>query len=328
MTRAIILHLGNADPVMKQLIAAAGSYAREPQEERSPFETLARAIAHQQLNGKAAQSILNRFISTCGKGVFPDRPPLLALKDAQLRASGFSFSKIAALRDLAAKTLSGVVPTLEELHTLSDAVIIERLTQVRGVGRWTVQMMLMSHLRRPDVLPVDDFGVRHGFPTGLRVQEDAASEGARDVWRALGATAQRSGLVPVARGGSVSFGSAAVAGRGLEAAASAAQGQGQTASGRRTRCRANSNASQLPQLDQYDRVLQTRGIVAPQHRDLAHQRRRNERELFLRREEHGLNVAREVAVHVRQLKFDSKSRHGAQATDDHRQSYLRRANST
>ena len=163
MSRAIIAHLGKADPVMKQLIAAAGPYALAAQEQHSPFEALARAIAHQQLNGKAAQSILNRFISSCGQGVFPEPQGLLALEDAALRASGFSFAKIRALRDLAAKTLSGVVPAREHLHPLSDLQIIERLTAVRGIGCWTVQMLLMFQLRRPDVLPVDDFGVREGF---------------------------------------------------------------------------------------------------------------------------------------------------------------------
>ncbi|HTB66674.1 MAG TPA: hypothetical protein VK727_10610 [Steroidobacteraceae bacterium] len=163
MTQAIIRHLGNVDPVMKQLIAAAGAFAIETREEHSPFETLARAIAHQQLNGKAAQSILNRFISTCGQGVFPEPEAVLALEDAALRACGFSFSKIAALRDLATKTLSGIVPLREHLHTLSDLEIIERLTAVRGIGRWTVEMLLMFQMCRPDVLPVDDFGVRHGF---------------------------------------------------------------------------------------------------------------------------------------------------------------------
>ncbi len=163
MTEAIIAHLGQADPVMQRLIAAAGPFTIETREQHSSFETLARAIAHQQLNGKAAQAILNRFISTCGQGTFPQPEALLALEDAALRASGFSFSKIAALRDLAAKTVTGVVPPREHLHTLSDAEIIERLTAVRGIGRWTVQMLLMFQLRRPDVLPVDDFGVRHGF---------------------------------------------------------------------------------------------------------------------------------------------------------------------
>ncbi len=158
----IIGHLGT-DPVMKRLIAAAGPFTMESREEHSPYEALARAIAHQQLNGKAAQSILNRFVSTCGQGTFPRPEQLLALQDAALRASGFSFSKIAALRDLAAKTVSGVVPVRDALHGLSDLEIIERLTAVRGIGRWTVEMVLMFQLRRPDVLPVDDFGVRQGF---------------------------------------------------------------------------------------------------------------------------------------------------------------------
>ena len=163
MTYAIISHLGDADPVMKQLIARAGPFAMAAREEHSPFEALARAIAHQQLNGKAAQSILNRFVTTCGQGSFPAPEALLALEDTALRSSGFSFSKIAALRDLAAKTLSGIVPHHDALHGLSDAEIIERLTAVRGIGRWTVEMLLMFQLRRPDVLPVDDFGVRYGF---------------------------------------------------------------------------------------------------------------------------------------------------------------------
>ena len=163
MSEAIIAYLSAADPVMKRLIAAAGPFALEALEEHSPFEVLARSIAHQQLNGKAAQSILNRFISTCGQGVFPRPEALLGLQDAAIRAAGFSFSKIAALRDLATKTISGVVPEREALHALSDLEIIERLTEVRGIGRWSVEMLLMFQLRRPDVLPVDDFGVRYGF---------------------------------------------------------------------------------------------------------------------------------------------------------------------
>jgi DNA-3-methyladenine glycosylase II len=170
VSELIIAHLGTVDPVMKRLIAAAGPLAIQTREEHSSFETLARAIAHQQLNGKAAQSILNRFVATCGQGVFPAPEALLTLEDAALRASGFSFSKIAALRDLAAKTISGTVPMREHLHTLNDLEIIERLTAVRGIGRWTVEMLLMFQLRRPDVLPVDDFGVRQGFALayGLR----------------------------------------------------------------------------------------------------------------------------------------------------------------
>ena len=131
-------------------------------ERQSPYEALARAIAHQQLNGKAAQSILTRLMGQFGER-FPTPAELLTVEAPQLRAAGFSFAKIAALKDLAAKTLEGVVPAATDLEPLSDLAIIERLTAVRGIGRWTVEMMLIFQLGRPDVLPVDDFGVRNGF---------------------------------------------------------------------------------------------------------------------------------------------------------------------
>ena len=159
-----------ADPVMAGLIAAAGRYRLEPLPDRAPFESLARAIAHQQLHRAAAESILARFIVACGHGVFPTPRQVLAAGDAQLRATGFSYAKITALKDLAAKTLSGVVPTRAELDALSDLQIIERLTEVRGIGRWTVEMLLMFQLQRPDVLPVDDFGVRNGFRLAYRLR--------------------------------------------------------------------------------------------------------------------------------------------------------------
>ncbi|HTY49370.1 MAG TPA: hypothetical protein VMB48_06740 [Steroidobacteraceae bacterium] len=151
------------DPVMDALMAAAGGYGFTPRAGASTFHTLARAIAHQQLNGKAAQSILDRFVERCGAGTFPDAARVLALPQGKLRAAGFSRSKIAALKDLAAKAISGVVPERNELQLLADEAIIERLTQVRGIGRWTVEMLLIFDLGRPDVLPVDDFGVRNGF---------------------------------------------------------------------------------------------------------------------------------------------------------------------
>ena len=151
------------DPVMDALMAAAGGYGLTPRAGASTFHTLARAIAHQQLNGKAAESILNRFVERCGAGVFPDAERVLVLPEQELRASGFSFSKIAALKDLAAKSASGLVPERELLHALDDEAIVSRLTQVRGIGRWTVEMLLIFDLGRPDVLPVDDFGVRNGF---------------------------------------------------------------------------------------------------------------------------------------------------------------------
>jgi DNA-3-methyladenine glycosylase II len=159
-----------ADPIMAGLIAAAGRYRPEPMPDHPPFQTLVRAIAHQQLHGIAAERILSRFVDACGNAAFPLPQQVLDATDALLRVTGFSYAKIAALKDLAAKTLGGIVPARAELDTLSDLQIIERLTEVRGIGRWTVEMMLMFQLQRPDVLPVDDFGVRNGFRLAYRLR--------------------------------------------------------------------------------------------------------------------------------------------------------------
>jgi len=159
-----------SDPVMAALIASAGRYRPQPVPDHPPFQALVRAIAHQQLHAAAAQRILARFIERCGEGEFPQPRQVLAAADAQLRGAGFSFAKIAALKDLAARTLAGMVPSRAELDTLADGEIIERLTAVRGIGRWTVEMMLMFQLQRPDVLPVDDFGVRNGFRLAYRLR--------------------------------------------------------------------------------------------------------------------------------------------------------------
>ena len=152
-----------ADPVMAALIQAAGPCRLQSRAQHEPFEALARAIAHQQLHGAAAESILARFVALFDSPDFPSPQQLLALPDRQVRAVGFSAAKTAALKDLATKTLEGVVPPRAELASLSDLEIIERISRVRGIGRWTVEMMLMFQLKRRDVLPVDDFGVRNGF---------------------------------------------------------------------------------------------------------------------------------------------------------------------
>lgn len=151
------------DPVMAALIAAAGPCRLHGRERHAPFESLARAIAHQQLHAVAADRILARFIALFEPPGFPSPQHVLGARDEHLRGVGFSFAKVAALKDLAAKTLDGTVPAAGELESLSDREIIERLCAVRGIGRWTVEMMLMFQLKRPDVLPVDDFGVRNGF---------------------------------------------------------------------------------------------------------------------------------------------------------------------
>ena len=163
MKRHILTHLSRADAVLGGLIRAVGPCRLSTQADGHPFQILARAIAHQQLNGTAANTILKRLVDSCGAGLFPTPEQVLAASAASLRAAGFSFAKVAALRDLAEKAIAGVVPDAATLRELGDEEIIARLTQVRGIGRWTVEMLLVFHLGRPDVLPVDDFGVRSGF---------------------------------------------------------------------------------------------------------------------------------------------------------------------
>jgi DNA-3-methyladenine glycosylase II len=152
-----------ADPVMAALIEVSGPCKIRRREQHLPFEALARAIAHQQLHGAAASTILGRLVALFAPLSFPSPQQILDAPDEKLRAVGFSFAKIAALKDLARKTIDGVVPPASELALLGDSEIIERLSSVRGIGRWTVEMMLMFQLERRDVLPVDDFGVRNGF---------------------------------------------------------------------------------------------------------------------------------------------------------------------
>jgi DNA-3-methyladenine glycosylase II len=163
MSEHILTHLSKVDPVLAGLIGAVGAYRLAPALDCEPFQALAQAIAHQQLNGTAANTILKRFVASCGQGAFPTPQIVLATPDETLRAAGFSFSKIASLKDLAAKTIEGIVPDRRTLLSLEDVEIVARLTAVRGIGRWTVEMLLMFQLGRPDVLPVDDFGVRNGF---------------------------------------------------------------------------------------------------------------------------------------------------------------------
>ena len=129
----------------------------------SPYEALLSAIAHQQLHGKAAATILRRLRALYPGERYPTPAELLATPDAALRGAGLSRAKLLAMKDVAARTLDGTVPDRRRLARLADAAIIERLVAVRGVGRWTAEMLLMFTLGRPDVLPVGDFGIRHGF---------------------------------------------------------------------------------------------------------------------------------------------------------------------
>jgi DNA-3-methyladenine glycosylase II len=148
---------------MRRLIGEIGPCSLRLKGHRSPFESLARAIAYQQLHDKAAESILKRFIALFPGRRFPRPEDLLAMKMSSIRNAGFSRPKIMALRDLAQKTLDGTIPTNRMMKQFDDEAIIHRLVAVRGIGRWTAEMLLIFQLGRLDVLPVDDFGVRNGF---------------------------------------------------------------------------------------------------------------------------------------------------------------------
>jgi len=162
MSKEAVNHL-SADPRFAALIRRVGRPRLNVDRKRGPYEALMRAIAHQQLHGRAAEAILRRFQALYPEEPFPCPESVLATAEETLRGCGFSGAKIAALRDICTKSLDGTVPTRRASLRLSDAELIARLTGIRGVGRWTVEMLLIFTLGRPDVLPVDDFGVREGY---------------------------------------------------------------------------------------------------------------------------------------------------------------------
>lgn len=155
--------LAEADPLLGRVIEQAGPCALAPRPMEGPFEALMRSIVYQQLSGKAAATIYGRVCALFDGEGAPAPAAVLAASEETLRGAGLSRAKTAAVRDLADKTLSGVVPPLDTLREMDDDAIVERLTRVRGVGRWTVEMLLIFWMFRPDVLPVADLGVRRGF---------------------------------------------------------------------------------------------------------------------------------------------------------------------
>jgi len=156
-------HLTAADPRLGALILRAGAFTMRPEPTQSLFGALIEAIVYQQLSGKAAETILGRVVALYRPRRFPRPVDILDTPVARLRAAGLSAAKAAAVKDLAARTLDGTVPTMARVRRMSDDEIIERLTAVRGIGRWRVEMLLLFRLGRPDVLPLGDLGVRKGF---------------------------------------------------------------------------------------------------------------------------------------------------------------------
>lgn len=156
-------HLAGTDPRFAALIAQSLRYNIKPPALTRPFDALAESIAYQQLSGKAAATIWSRVRALYPRRKYLDPKLVLETLDKRFRAAGLSRSKIAALKDLAAKTLDGTVPSARALARMTDEEIIARLTTVRGIGRWTVEMLLLFDLARPDIWPVHDYGVRKGF---------------------------------------------------------------------------------------------------------------------------------------------------------------------
>jgi len=178
-----VQHLRASDPVIARVIDEIGPFCMQIRPAPSVFAALARAIVYQQLNGKAAAAIFARMSALFPRGL-PTAARLLRTSDEKLRGAGLSRSKVLSLRDLAQKAEDGVIPTLAEIQNMADEVVVERLSEVRGIGRWTAEMLLMFRLGRPDVLPVDDFGVRKGFAIAFDKSElpspkELAAYGAR-----------------------------------------------------------------------------------------------------------------------------------------------------
>jgi methylated-DNA-[protein]-cysteine S-methyltransferase len=190
--RAALRELAAADPDLARLIAEVGPFGMKLKETGSVFGALAEAIVYQQLTGKAAATIYGRVCALFPKSKHGFAPKhILGASDEALRGAGLSRAKVAALRDLAERTESGELPTLAGVRRMDDAAIVEALTKVRGIGRWTVEMLLIFRLGRTDILPVDDYGVRKGYAIAFRKKDlpapkDLARYGERwKPWRSV-----------------------------------------------------------------------------------------------------------------------------------------------
>jgi 3-methyladenine DNA glycosylase/8-oxoguanine DNA glycosylase len=161
--RAAEKHLAAVEPRFARVIAAAGPCALKKSRDFDPFDSLSGSIISQQLSGKAARTIYGRVPALFGQTTFPTAAQVLAAPPEFLRPAGVSGAKAVAIRDLAAKVLDGTVPAAADLHRLDDETLVERISQVRGIGRWTVEMLLIFDLGRLDVFPTDDLGVRNGY---------------------------------------------------------------------------------------------------------------------------------------------------------------------
>ncbi len=166
--REAIVHITKGDPHLAALVEKCIEFKLNIDSEQTPYESLLRAIAYQSIAGKAAAVIFGRIKALGSNGRCPTPEALLLVPAPTLREAGLSAAKIAAVRDLAQKTIEGVVPTLDDAEKMSDQELVERLISVRGIGAWTVEMFLIFRLGRPDVLPIHDYGVQKGFALTYR----------------------------------------------------------------------------------------------------------------------------------------------------------------
>jgi len=186
VNQVALQHLAQTDKVLARIIKQVGPCPLAPRRGVQPYQALVKAVTYQQLNGTAAETIFRRFLALFPETKFPTPQLVVDATDERLRSAGLSRAKTAAIKDIAAKTIEGVVPTRRAIARMSDAEVIERLTAIRGVGPWTVEMLLMFTLGRPDVLPATDYGVRSGFALvyGLKelpLPKDVLAHGER--WR-------------------------------------------------------------------------------------------------------------------------------------------------
>jgi len=169
---AAVAHVRASDEALARVIDTVGPFRMQLQRAPSLFGALAEAIVYQQLHARAAATIFGRVCALFPRAhAGPTAEQILRVSDEKLRGAGLSRSKLLSLKDLARKAAGGAIPSLAEAHRLDDKTIIERLTEVRGIGRWTAEMFLIFRLGRPDVLPADDYGIRQGFATVFKKRE-------------------------------------------------------------------------------------------------------------------------------------------------------------
>ena len=193
MIQKAVEHLKAVDPVLERLVEKVGPVSVKARR-LAVFQSLVQAIVYQQLNGKAADTILGRFKALFDDGHFPSAEQVLAMQPERLRSAGLSRPKASYIRGIAEKAAAGSLPTLKECDRLTDAEIVQRLTEMKGVGRWTAEMFLMFNLGRLDVLPVHDLGVRRGFQVAYgkrKMPEPEQLERFGEKWRPYRTVAAR-----------------------------------------------------------------------------------------------------------------------------------------